>query len=347
MKYLVMETFKSYAVLLDEEGRFLKSANPGYQVGETIKNPVIMRSEPLEKVKKPRKLVRLITAMAAIFALVIGINVYQNNYMADSSIHIAINPRIQMDLNKKGEVLEVKGTNLDGESLVSQFEKTSSDKSVVTDELIDIAIELGFLSAGGKVSIGIDASDSDRFKEYGIELRKTLEKRDSIAIEISDLDGMGRSQDKEEEVERDRETELESEKESKPKVEKEKKEEIEKIPESEKKNESKNSKHEKVEKVENPLTEKPIEEKKQYITANQAKAIALKHAGLRESDVKIDQVQQKEEDGILYYDIEFDKDRDEYEYEIHAVSGEILDYDHDLHKEESPNDLDDDDDDDD
>ena len=36
MKYLVMETHPAYAVLLDEEGRFLKAANLGYQVGVRV-----------------------------------------------------------------------------------------------------------------------------------------------------------------------------------------------------------------------------------------------------------------------------------------------------------------------
>ena len=36
MKYLVMETHPGYCILLDEEGRFLKAANRGYSVGDTV-----------------------------------------------------------------------------------------------------------------------------------------------------------------------------------------------------------------------------------------------------------------------------------------------------------------------
>ena len=35
MKYLVMECGLSYAVVLDQEGRFLKVANLNYQIGQT------------------------------------------------------------------------------------------------------------------------------------------------------------------------------------------------------------------------------------------------------------------------------------------------------------------------
>ena len=100
MKYLVMETFTSYAVLLDEDGRFVKSANPGYEVGDTVKDPVLMRSEPLEKRKVPTKLIAGITAIAAVIAIFFGINFYQNNYVPHSSILMAINPEVQMVLNK-------------------------------------------------------------------------------------------------------------------------------------------------------------------------------------------------------------------------------------------------------
>ena len=51
MKYLVMETFHSCAVLLDEEGRFVKSGNPNYEIGDTVTTPVLMRDKLLDKVK--------------------------------------------------------------------------------------------------------------------------------------------------------------------------------------------------------------------------------------------------------------------------------------------------------
>ena len=43
MKYLVMETHPAYAVVLDEEGRFLKAANLHYQVGDTVQTIVELR----------------------------------------------------------------------------------------------------------------------------------------------------------------------------------------------------------------------------------------------------------------------------------------------------------------
>ena len=48
MSYLVMEVHPAYAVVLDEEGRFLKAANLRYQVGDTVRDIVELR-RPKEK----------------------------------------------------------------------------------------------------------------------------------------------------------------------------------------------------------------------------------------------------------------------------------------------------------
>lgn len=55
MKYLVLECSNSYAVLLDEDGRFVKSANLGYEVGDTVRQPILMQDEPIEHVKEKEK----------------------------------------------------------------------------------------------------------------------------------------------------------------------------------------------------------------------------------------------------------------------------------------------------
>ena len=52
MKYMVMECHLSYAVVLDEEGRFLKVANRHYEVGQTVSEVVEMvlpQSKPQKK----------------------------------------------------------------------------------------------------------------------------------------------------------------------------------------------------------------------------------------------------------------------------------------------------------
>lgn len=192
MKYLVMETFNSYAVLLDEEGRFVKSANPGYEMGDTVKDPVLMRDTPLEKVKGTRKMTTRITtgiiAIAAMIALFFGVNFYQQNYAPYTSIFMVINPEVEMILNRNGEVIDLEGANADGSSLLEGYEPNSKDRTVILNELVDRAIEMEFLADGGQVSISIDTPDQDMFEKYGIELRRELDGHTRISIQITDIE---------------------------------------------------------------------------------------------------------------------------------------------------------------
>ena len=189
MNYMVMECHPSYAVLLDEEGRFLKAANLHYKTGQIVHDPVLMKEEPA----KQRNLMRWarsgMAAAAACFLLLIGFNYYQNNVVSYSSIYLTINPEIQMDLNRKGSVTRLEGINEDGKTLLEGYDGKGKDKITVTDELIDRAIEMGFLSKGGQISFSIDAPDDALIQKYGEELQtevlKYLENQFTITVEIT------------------------------------------------------------------------------------------------------------------------------------------------------------------
>ncbi len=60
------------------------------------------------------------------------------------------------------------------------------------------------------------------------------------------------------------------------------------------------------------------------ITKEQAKAIALQHAGLKNVTVRRVEAERDVERGVLVYEVEFDHNGYEYSYDIHAETGEIL-----------------------
>ncbi len=188
MKYLVMECHPGYAVLLDEEGRFLKAANLHYEVGQTVQSPVLMREKPYGRRRGRWIASGIMAAAAACLLLFFGVTYYQNNILTYSSIYLTINPEIQMDLNRKGIVVELTGTNEDGEELLEGYDGRGKDKITVSDELIDRAIEMGFLSEGGMVSFSIDSPDDALYQEYGKELMENvteyLDGRITITIEV-------------------------------------------------------------------------------------------------------------------------------------------------------------------
>lgn len=189
MKYMVMECHTGYAVLLDEEGRFWKAADLHYEVGQTVENPLLMKQpQPSGRRRITRLVSSTVAAAAACLFLFFGFGYYQNYLRIYSSIYLSINPEVQMDLNRYGNVVRLTGTNEDGAKLLEGYSGRGKDKLTVADELIDRAIEMGFLSEGGQVSFFIDSPEDALFQEYGTELRaeinEHLDGRITITIEI-------------------------------------------------------------------------------------------------------------------------------------------------------------------
>ena len=82
------------------------------------------------------------------------------------------------------------------------------------------------------------------------------------------------------------------------------------------------------------VTQKPVETAKpaapspaeKTITAEEAKAAALKHAGLNASEVTFTKAELDYDDGIAEYEIEFYSASNEYEYDINATTGMVIKY---------------------
>lgn len=64
-----------------------------------------------------------------------------------------------------------------------------------------------------------------------------------------------------------------------------------------------------------------------YIGVDQAKAIAVNHAGISGEEAVFSKAKLENDDGKEVYDIEFYYGKSEYDYTIDAVSGEIIEYD--------------------
>ena len=64
-----------------------------------------------------------------------------------------------------------------------------------------------------------------------------------------------------------------------------------------------------------------------YIDVEEAKSIALSHAGLSASDVTFSKTKLETDDGYTCYEIEFYQGRTDYDYKIDAVSGTVLEFD--------------------
>ena len=72
--------------------------------------------------------------------------------------------------------------------------------------------------------------------------------------------------------------------------------------------------------------------KNSILTAEEAQAVALEHAGLAAEQVTLLHTRYQIDDGIAEYEVEFRYEDQEYEYDIHAETGKIRE----IHKDRDP-----------
>ena len=218
MKYIVMEVKRSYAVLLDEDGRFVTAANLRYEVGQIVENPVLM----IDSGDNQKKKKRLITGFAAVltllillFAALLCFDCYTHSY---AYFFFTLNPLVKILVKKRGRVIDLDDLNDDGEDLIEDYRYWGRKKTEVIEDLIDRAYEMHYLSGRDTVVLEIDAPDDKSFEKYKSELTayKNLytAENSSLTVEIiryddekDDDDDDDDADDKEDEEDQDDDTE--------------------------------------------------------------------------------------------------------------------------------------------
>lgn len=183
-----MEVHPAYAVVLDEEGRFLKAANLRYQVGDTVRDIVELR-RPKEKRPALWKPLSGVAGLAACLCIVF-FGYYQPNFVPYGALRIQINPDVELTLSRTDRVLELEGLNEDGQVLIEGYDHGGKDREDVTEELVERAIDLGYLSGGETVSITVTSADADWQAREEQAAREDLEERygETIVIQIGPAD---------------------------------------------------------------------------------------------------------------------------------------------------------------
>ena len=191
--YLVMEVHTAYAVLLDNEGRFIKAANVGYQIGDIVERAFPLKY-PEDRKKRVNRVIRLAASLAAcICVAVFGVYEYQYFFLPYGTIQMQINPDVEMTLSRSGRVLDLDGINEDGKTLIDGYEYEGKDKYTVTDELTDRAIDLGFLDDGGQVALLVNSKNTEWAetleKDLVDELNEHLKQYDlTINVSVGAID---------------------------------------------------------------------------------------------------------------------------------------------------------------
>ena len=185
MKYLVMETHPAYAVVLDEEGRFRKAANLRYQVGDTVEDIIELRQTPEKRRAVWKPVMGLVGAAACLCAVFFGY--YQPNFTAYGTLRIQINPDVEMTISRTERVLALEGLNADGVDLIEGYEYQGKTRDTATDELVERAIDMGYLSDGDTITITVDSADETWRVREEAQVQEQLEDRygESVLIELT------------------------------------------------------------------------------------------------------------------------------------------------------------------
>ena len=164
MTYLVMECHPAYAVVLDEQGRFVRVPNLGYEVGQRLDDVVLFEAEVLPfGQRKPRRtrrgLVAALAAAACLCALAIGGFVVWQTPIG--TVHISINPEVGIDVNHFDRVVGVEGENDDGVELIEGFSYYGRTIDEVSDDLAQRARDQGYLVPGGIIRVAVESDDEE------------------------------------------------------------------------------------------------------------------------------------------------------------------------------------------
>lgn len=325
MKYLVMETKLSYCVVLSEDGRFIKSANMGYKVGETVEE-IFPMSDNVSSVKSGNNSVVRFVTVAATFAasllLVLSILFYQNQSVY-GNVYFEVNPSVTIELNRKNTVVGLIGTNQDGEKLIEGYKYKNKNVYDVTRYLIDKSIERNYLDGDKNVSLSIQSKDNEWYKKLGVELREnivseytntgisvTIDKYTDVPSETSASEESSSS----EEISKKESSDIISETPPDSKNEISSKQDISAV-------ETKPEKSSSIpESSSESKTSSDSSTQESTISLDQAQQIALNHSGESSANVKFS----KSKLNKNKYEIEFYTDSSEYEYDIDAKTGSIL-----------------------
>lgn len=172
MKYLVMEVRPSYAILLDEEGRFVRAANLHYEPGQRVEHIVPMRTRAA---RGRGMLIWLPGALAAACLVLMAAVLLRAPIAPYASVYLTINPQVRIDVDRRSVARGLEGVNPDGQALVEGYDWKGKQLDQVTDELIDRAVAMGYLAPGGAITIDLEAEDEIWAEQTNRQLREHLE----------------------------------------------------------------------------------------------------------------------------------------------------------------------------
>jgi len=187
MKYMVMECHEGYAVLMDENSRFVQAANLRYKIGQTVTDPVLMNAEESNRGRISMHISKFVAAAACLtIAVSAGALYYSSNYKAHSTVLISSEANVRMELNKKGKVLNISAENADSDEIIKNYDGKGKDMLDAANDIIDIEKDKGYIENGDTVDFYIKAETPSEYNSYKSDLITGIP---DVKVKVQELDG--------------------------------------------------------------------------------------------------------------------------------------------------------------
>ena len=278
--------------------------------------------------KKKNAWLRPLIAAAACLCLLLGggfgLKSYRVNHMVDATVSLDVNPSVELQVNQKERVLNVKALNEDGRIIVGDMDFSGSSLDVAVNALIGSMLQNGYLNElANSILISVDNDDPVR----GADLQARLSAEVDRLLQTDSFSASVLSQT----VVRSSELQQTAEQYG---ITLGKAQLIQDIL-------SRSTLHTfdelaplsinelnlllgKETAAATQVTVVGTASEKGYIGEAKAKAVALERAGVTESELLLYKIGLDTHNGTMVYDVEFTTDSYEFDCDVNAKTGEIV-----------------------
>ena len=290
------------------------------------KDCVPQQKAPAEAQPKRRHVLRNVLAAAACMALLVtgtGVYFYETAFKTETTISLDVNPGIQMNLNKKEEVLSIVPTNQDGEQLLHNLDFQGDNLENAVDAVVGQMLQSGYLGENANsVLVTVSGKDPERSRDLQNRVFKEI---DSV-MENRGVPAAVLSQKAASDTEVTALAEKYGISMGKAQLILEYTRENPRYTAGDLAGLTVNELNLLIQSSGTTMKETDSygqASEKNYIGFEKALEIALNHFGKTEAEVRNLEQELETEQGILVYEIEFEVGNTEYSADIHAVSGKI------------------------
>ena len=278
--------------------------------------------------KKKNAWLRPLIAAAACLCLLLGggfgLKSYRVNHMVDATVSLDVNPSVELQVNQKERVLNVKAMNEDGRIIVGDMDLSGSSLDVAVNALIGSMLQNGYLNElANSILISVDNDDPVR----GADLQARLSAEVDRLLQTDSFSASVLSQT----VVRSSELQQMAEQYG---ITLGKAQLIQDIL-------SRSTLHTfdelaplsinelnlllgKETAAATQVTVVGTASEKGYIGEAKAKTVALERAGVTESELLLYKIGMDTHNGTMVYDVEFTTDSYEFDCDVNAKTGEIV-----------------------